>query len=181
MTQDLFTQNGHHQVGRTPPEQPTYTFANGVVATLHPVSQFTLAHVQIQARKKFAPPDAPLNEVDYGDGKKLEANYGDPDYIAEVQRYDAMINTKVMDAIIELGMDVEIDASALARVARAMDAVGTPLEEISDKVAYIKHCCMFDVESGMGDLMTAMRSLMGPREEDVADHVATFPAVVSRA
>jgi hypothetical protein len=44
--------NGHHPQGRAVPEVPTYTFPNGVVAKLRPVSQFTIAHVEIQARKK---------------------------------------------------------------------------------------------------------------------------------
>jgi hypothetical protein len=179
MTTDIL--NGHHQVGRTPPELTTYTFPNGVNAKLRPISQFTLAHVEIQARKKFPPPDPPMNEVDYGDGKKFEPNYSDPRYEAELKRHSAMIMTKVMDAIIELGMDAEIDREALDRVKSTMEMIGTPLDEISDKVAYLKHCCMFDVETGMSSLMTAMRGLMGPREEDVADHIATFPDLVPGA
>jgi len=173
--------NGTHQIaGRAVPEAPTYTFANGVVARLNPVSQFTIAHVEIQARKKFPPPEPPLNEVDYGDGnKKFEPNYSDPRYEAEMARYTTFISMKAFDAIMELGIDVEVDTVALGRIQRTMDLIGTPLEEISDKVAYIKHCCIRDLEHGMTELQVAMRSLMGPREEDVADHIATFPRVVS--
>lgn len=167
--------NGHHPAGRAAPAPHTYMFPNGKVATLHAVSQFTMAHVEIQTRKKWPAPDPPLNEVDYGDGvKKLEPNYSDPRYEAEVQRHSAFIANKVFEATIELGVDLEVDHAALGRIQAVMEAIGTPLEEISDKVAYIKHCCVQDVASEMPKLSAALRDMTGPREEDVADHIATF-------
>jgi len=177
-------QNGngtHTKAGRAVPEAATYTFANGVVARLQSVSQFTIAHVEIQARKKFPPPEPPQNEVDYGDGnKKWESNYSDPRYEMAMQRYNTFISMKAFDVIMELGIEVAVDTQALDRIKRAMDLVGTPLDEISDKVAYIKHCCLRDIEHGMPELQAAMRSMLGPREEDVADHIATFPNQLSR-
>ena len=178
---DTATQNGHRQKGRAVPDLTTYTFHNGVVATLHPVSQFTMAHVEIQARKAFPPPDPPLNEVNYGDGVRLEPNVTDPDYEQAMREWRMMISYKAFDATMELGVDVEIDADALDRVKRVMAMVGAPLDEISDKVAYIKHCCMYDIQSEMPKLAAALRALAGPQEEDVADHVATFPDNVSRS
>lgn len=174
--------NGHHPQGRAAPEAPTFTFANGVTGTLHAVSQFTMAHVEIQVRKRWPPPEAPLNEVDYGDGvKKLEPNYSDPRYEEEMRRYQAFLANKIFDATIELGVDLEIDQAALERVKSVMEWMGTPLEELSDKVAYIKHCCVQDVSTEMPRLAAALREMTGPREEDVADHIATFQDHVSRS
>lgn len=166
--------------GRAVPELAAFTFANGATATLRPVSQFTKAHVEMAMRKKYPPPDPPLNEVDYGDGqKKREPNYSDPDYEQAIKQYQATLSIKMLDGIIDLGVDIEIDQVALGRVQESMVRIGIPLEEISDKVAYVKHCCMFSLEREMPDLMTAMEKLIGPREEDVADHIATFPDIVS--
>lgn len=166
--------------GRTAPALTTFVFANGAVATLRPVSQFTQAHIEIQMRKLHTAPEPPLNEVDYGDGKRLEPNPSDPAYEQALQQYRMQISSKVMEATIELGIEVEIDQQALDRVKGLMERMGVPLDEVSDKVAYIKHCCMFDIEHEGPQLADAMRALIGPRQEDVADHLATFPGDVSR-
>ena len=120
-------------------------------------------------------------EVNYGDGVRLEPNVTDPDYEQAMNEWRMMISYKAFDATMELGVDVEIDADALDRVKRVMAMVSTPLDEISDKVAYIKHCCMYDIQGEMPKLAAALRALAGPQEEDVADHVATFPDNVSRS
>ena len=167
--------------GRSVPDLTTFTFANGAVATLRPVSQFTQAHIEIQMRKLHSAPPPPLNTVNYGDGDKLEPNTSDPAYVQAMQQHQALISSKVFEATIELGMDVEIDHAALERIQRVMEQIGTPLDEISDKVAYIKHCCMFDIAREGPLLADAMRALIGPRQEDVDAHLATFPGDVSRA
>lgn len=172
--------NGNGQSkGRAVPDLATFTFASGAVATLRPVSQFTQAHIEIEMRKQHPAPEPPMNEVDYGDGKKLEPNYGDPAYEQAVQHHQALISGKVFEATIELGIEIEIDHEKLARVASILDRLGTPLQELSDKVAYIKHCCMFDIEHEGPLLADAMRALIGPRQEDVADHIGTFQGDVS--
>ena len=53
----------------------------------------------------------------------------------------------VMDALMELAVDIEIDQAALEKVNATMALIGMPLDEISDKVAYIKHCCITDGRS----------------------------------
>lgn len=168
--------------GRAVPDLATFTFANGAVATLRPVSQFTQAHIEIQMRKLHPAPAPPLNMVNpMGAGERLEPNYDDPVYEQALQQHQALISSKVFEATIELGMELEIDHVALERVANVMERIGTPLDEISDKVAYIKHCCMFDIEHEGPLLADAMRALIGPRQEDVDAHLATFPGDVSRA
>lgn len=172
--------NGNHQPkGRAVPDLTTFTFASGAVATLRPVSQFTQAHIEIEMRKQHPAPEPPMNEVDYGDGKKLEPNYGDPAYEQALRMHQMLISSKVMEATIELGVEIEVDQVALDRVRLVMERIGVPLDEISDKVAYIKHCCMFDIEHEGPLLADAMRALIGPRQEDVDDHIATFQDDVS--
>lgn len=177
------TMNGHQaQAGRAAPAAPTYTFPNGKVTTLHAVSQFTQAAIEIGIRKAFPPPAAPLNEVDYGDGKKkLEPNPSDPDYIAAMRRYQAEYSQRLFAAIIDLAADIEIDDAALARVRGMFEQHHIPWDEPSDKVAYVKHCCIYNLVEEMPKFMAALRDLMGPKEEDVVDHVATFPDNISRS
>lgn len=174
MTTDVLT-NGHHPTGRAAPAAPTYTFPNGKVARLHPVSQFTQAAIEIGIRKAFPPPSPPLNDVDYGDGKiKQEPNSSDPDYLAAIRRYQAEYSQKLFAAIIDLAADIEVDTVALERVKEMFVRHNIPFDEPSDKVAYVKHCCIFDLSAEMPRFMAALRDLMGPKEEDVADHVDTF-------
>ena len=153
--------NGHVK-GRAVPDLPEYTFANGVVAHLRRVSQFTQAHIEIQARKRTPPPAPPLATVDMGNGPQFEPNPSDPAYQQALQDYQALISSKVMDGTIELGVDVEIDQAALDEIRRVMDLLGTPLCEISDKVAYVKHCCMFDVQTEGPQLADALRAVGQP-------------------
>lgn len=172
--------NGNGQSkGRAVPDLTTFVFANGAVATLRPVSQFTQAHIEIQMRKLHPAPEPPLNKVNYGDGDKLEPNYSDPAYEQAVRMHLMLISSKVMEATIELGVEIKIDHDELARVTSLLERLGTPLDEFSDKVAYIKHCCMFDIEREGQLLADAMRDLIGPRQEDVDDHTATFQGDVS--
>lgn len=174
--------NGNGQPkGRTVPELSTFTFANGATATLRPVSQFTQAHIEMQMRKKHKAPEPPLNAVNYGDGEKLEPNYSDPQYERAQQEYLALISSKVFEGVIELGIEIEVDEFELGRVSVVMERLGTPLDEFSPKVAYIKHCCMFDIQRESELLRAAMDKMLGPREEDVADHIATFQGDVQRA
>jgi hypothetical protein len=175
--------NGNGQPkGRTVPDLAIFTFASGATARLRPVSQFTQAHIEIQMRKQHPAPEPPMNTVNpLGAGERLEPNRSDEAYERAVAQHQALISSKVFEATIELGVEIEVDHAKLERVAAVMERIGTPLDEISDKVAYIKHCCMFDIEHEGPLLAEAMRALIGPRAEDVADHIATFPDNVSRA
>lgn len=168
--------------GRAVPPLTEYIFANGAVAQLRPISQFTRAHIETQARRQHPAPKPPLNEVDYGDGRKvLEPNAADPDYALAMQEYQTTIGYAALEGMIELGVEIAIDAAELARVADTLERLGMPLEERSDKVAYVKHCCMFDVAKEGPLLVEALQRAITPRPEEVAAQIATFPSDVSRA
>jgi hypothetical protein len=168
--------------GRAVPPLTEYIFANGAVAQLRPISQFTRAHIETQARRQHPAPKPPLNEVDYGDGRTvLEPNLADPDYALAMQEYQTTIGYAALEGMIELGVEIAIDAAKLARVADTLARLGMPLNERSDKIAYVKHCCMFDVAVEGPLLVGALQRAITPRPEDVDAHVAAFPGDVSRA
>ena len=169
-----------HLKGRAVPPLTTYTFANGAVAQLRPISQFTRAHIETQARKQHPAPKPPMNDVDYGDGRKvLEPNAADPDYALAMQEYQVIIGYAAPEGMIELAVEIEVDAAELARVADTLTRLGMPLEERSDKIAYIKHCCMFDVATEGPALIQALQQAITPRPEEVAAQIATFRSDVS--
>lgn len=168
------TSSGQHQ-GRAVQPLPTFTFPTGITVSLRPISEFTKAHMEMTARRQHPAPAAPIVQTELGP----EANEADPDYERELQTYNAEISMRVMDGTIELAVEVEVDERELERVRRAMELVGTPLNEISDKVAYIKHCCMVDVERDVTAFFAAIQDITGPKEETVQAAMAMFPSDVS--
>lgn len=169
------------QNGRHAPPLATHTFMTGRTVELHPVSQFTIAHIEISARKATPAPPIPVHRVEINGQMVEEMNDADPAYQEALNRYNGEINFKVMDGTIELGVEVEVDEAELNRVKRAMEIVGTPLNEISDKVAYVKHCCMTDIVRDSQLLIMAIQALSGPTPEAVDAHVAMFSGDVSGA
>lgn len=153
----------------TPEPLPTYTFSNGAVAHVHRIGQFTIAALSEGAQKKI--PTIPVPTFDVDDLKN-QPNPHDPDYQAALQARNGRINTLVMDGLIELAVDIEIDHEALDRVKATMELIGMPLDEISEKVAYVKHCCIHDVTREMGALGKLIR---GDIEEAIEAATATFP------
>lgn len=157
----------------------THMFPTGIVVQIRPVSEFTKAHMEMAARKQNPPPPAPMHKVEIGGQMVEEANEADPDYEKALQSYNAEIAMKVMDGTIELSVEVEIDQGELDRVKRGLELMGTPLNEISDKVAYVKHCCMIDVERDVTALFAAIQDITGPKEETVQAATAMFQGDVS--
>jgi hypothetical protein len=157
--------------GRTPEPLPTYTFKNGAVAHVHHVGQMTMAHVAAGAQKKYPTIPVPTFAVDLGDGIKQEPNPAHPEYQAAVAERNGKVNFAIMEALMEMAVDIEIDHAALDRIKSTLELIGMPLQEISEKVAYIKHCCITD-----GHEMATLSKLMtGITEEAIEAQTATFP------
>lgn len=155
----------------TPEPLPIYTFKNGAVASVHRIGQMTIAHVATAAQKKIAPVPVPTFEVDMGAGPKQEPNPASPAYQQAVAERQARISLMVMDALMELAVDIAIDVAALDAVKATMELVGMPLDEISDKVAYIKHCCIADAQTELAALGALIRGDLEAAAEAAA---ATF-------
>ncbi len=156
--------------GRAAPPLVHHTFPNGAVATIRQISQFTLASLEVACARQWPKPTPPLAP---GVGGELEPNPADPEYQTALQRWQVEQALHVMDAMLDLAVDIDVDSGELARIMDLFARMGQPLEEISDKVAYLKHCCVLDMDR---DLMPLARLIRGgiPQEEDVSAHVATF-------
>jgi len=77
---------------------------------------------------------------------------------------------------IAMGVSIEIDHAALQAMKDAMASVGAPITE-TDKVAYVKYCCMLDSQ----DFHLFREFVQGrarPNREAVQAHKDTFPADV---
>lgn len=160
--------------GRVVPEQLSYVFPNGAEGIIHPLSQYTIANLEIATRKQFPPPPVPLAP---GVGGELQPNEADPDYEEALRAYAAEQQSRIFDRMLEVAVDIHVDDQELERISRAMDRVGAPIEELSDKVAFIKHCCLISMETAQRDMETLARLITGqaiPTEADVQAHVETF-------
>lgn len=162
--------------GRETPPRPTHTFPNGAVATVRQLSQFTIASVELGIQKRYPKPAPPLAP---GVGGALEPNEADPNYAAAVQMWQAEQQLRVLDALLELAVDVEVDPAALDGVRGAFDRLGLPLDEITDKVAYLKHVCVVDAARDLQPLAVLIRGGV-PTEDDVQAHVETFSGDVEQ-
>lgn len=160
------------------PPLERHTFPNGKVAIIHPVSQFTAATIAAAAQKKIAPIPVPTTTVDMeGKGPTTIENPADPAYQAAVVARNRTINEMSMDGLLDLGMEIEVDQAELGRVKATFERLGLPLDEISDKVAYIKHCCIQDLER---DFMPLAKKLRGITEEAIQEQVESFPDHAAR-
>ncbi len=161
----------------TPEPLPTYTFKNGAVATIHAIGQMTIAHIAAGVEKKMPTVPIPMFVTDMGAGPVEQPNIASPDYLKAVEERRGRVNTLVMDKLIELALDIEIDHNALKRLMADMERISEPLDEISDKVAYIKHCCIRGAEE-LGKLGSMVQGSVEVAAEAAA---ATFSGDVPRA
>jgi hypothetical protein len=161
----------------TPEPLPTYTFKNGAVATIHHIGQMTIAHVAAGIERRTPAVPIPTFTTDMGAGPVEQANPADPAYQKAVAERRGQVNMLLMDKLIELALDIAIDQADLARVKSGMERIGEPLDEISDKVAYIKHCCVTD-GAELGKLGKLIR---GELEEATEAAAATFSGDVPGA
>ncbi len=158
----------------TPDPLPTYTFKNGAVATIHVIGQMTIAHIAAGVEKKTPAVPIPTFTTDMGSGPVEQPNIASPDYLREVEARRGRVNMRVMDKLIDLAVDIEIDHNALTRLKESMDRIGEPLDEISDKVAYVKHCCIV----GADELGTLGKLVRGDVEVAAEAAAATFSSDV---
>jgi hypothetical protein len=174
---DASTERLRRSKGRMVEPLPTYRFKNGAVATIHHIGQMTIAHVAAGAEKKIPKIPVPTFMEDLGEGPKPKPNPTDHAYQQAVASRGGQVNLAVMDALIELAVEVEIDHAALDRLNATMELIGMPLDEVSEKVAFIKHCCITD-GSELGKLANLIK---GELEEAVEAATATFSSDIPAA
>lgn len=157
----------------TPTPLPTYTFKNGAVAHVHHIGMMTIGHISAAMTKKITASDPiaiPTMTVDMGDGPTEQPNPAAPEYQAALTARQQRINLAIMDALLDLAVDIQVDEDALGHVQGVLERVGIPLDEVSPKVAYIKHCCITGGEE-LGKLSSLIR---GDLEEATEAVTATF-------
>jgi len=158
----------------TPSALPMFTFKNGAVATVHAVGQMTIAHIAQGVQKKIQPVPVPTFTTDMGAGPVAQENPADPDYQRAVAERNGKINMLIMEAMIDLAVDIEIDHEALNHLKTGLERIGMPLDEISDKVAYVKHICVTNAD----ELNPLGNMIRGELEEATAAAAATFSSDV---
>lgn len=166
--------------GRAVPDQLSFVFPNGAEGIIYPLSQYTIANLEIATRKQYPPPAVPLAP---GVGGEMQPNEADPDYEIALRKYATEQQSRVFDRMLQVAVDIQVDDQELERLSRAMESVGAPIEEITDKVAYIKHCCLVSLETAQQDMTTLARLITGqavPTEADVQAHVETFQGDVGQ-
>ncbi len=158
----------------TPEPLPTYTFKNGAVATVHRVGQMTIAQIAAGVEKRTPAVPIPTFTTDLGAGPTEQPNPTSKEYQAAVAERRGRINMLTMDKLIDLAIDIEIDQAALAHLKAGMERIDEPLSELSDKVAFVKHCCVTD-----GSELTKLSALIrGDTEEAAEAAAATFSSDV---
>lgn len=159
----------------TPEELPTFTFKNGAVATVHRIGQMTIAQIAAGVEKKTPAVPIPTFTTDMGAGPVEQPNIASKEYQQAVAERRSQINMLVMDKLIDLAIDIEVDQTALTRLKEGMQRIDEPIVEISDKVAFVKHCCVTD-----GNELSKLGALIrGDVEEAAEAAAATFSGDVS--
>jgi hypothetical protein len=149
---------------------PTYTFKNGAIATVHRIGQMTIAQIASGVERKIPPVPVPTFMADLGAGPVEQSNPASKEYQAAVADRRARVNMLTMDKLIDLAIDIEIDQAELARLKAGMERIDEPLNELSDKVAFVKHCCVTDG----AELSTLSALIRGDVEEAAEAAAATF-------
>lgn len=149
-----------------------FTFSNGVQATLHPVSPFTLQSIEASVPK----PTPPMQEVDHADGTKhSESNTAHPDYLTALTERRQAIQNRQQDALLLLGVQVTIgenEQGDIAAFRETCEALGIPLDT-NDKLVFLKHICF----STMVEIRAAILEIGGisaPKEEEIAVAAEAF-------
>lgn len=163
------------QNGRMPPGLPEFTFlGSGITVKLRTVAPMLLDKVRSSVPK----PEAPLNEVDYGDGqKRMERNYGDPDYQAALKEAERAAGEKTIRVLFLLGVECDVDTEAVENLRRTMRAFGVELDD-DDKWVYLSNICLID-QQDIYNLRDAILRRSQPTEVAIGESLETFRGDVS--
>jgi hypothetical protein len=143
---------------------------SGVTLQIKRISPMLLVDLRKQLKRGTPKPMPPLQEVLLGDEKVLQPNDAHPDYLAALQDYNADIGQRYIEAIIQLGVECEIDAGAVGAL-RESD-LGEFLPK-NDKVVYVSRIAA----SSERDLMALQNAILGraqPTEAAVGEAAEGF-------
>lgn len=149
---------------------------SGITVNIKKVSPLLV----LQLRRDFPPPRPPMNEVDYGDGRKVwEENAADPRYLAALQDYENESEQRLRRLIMLRGVDVAVDHEAVQELRDFwLDEYGGMLPA-DDKEVYLSYIVVGD-DQDLEDLITAVLRRSQPTAETINQAVQTFQTQVPR-
>lgn len=156
-----------------------FTFTNGVVVGIRRVSPF----LAIDLQEKFPPPEPPLEEVDFGDGKKrFEANPTAAQYLKDMTKYRVDFEKKMRRLIIKRGVVITIDETIKAQLKELREfyteEYGSDPESYGDVVDYVIYIAVTEAED-LNNLINAILGRSQPTQEGIKKVVDSFPGDVS--
>ena len=181
MTTETF--NGvERQRGRAaPPEHlEDFTFqGTGRTVQVRKISTLIRDEVRRQVRRdpRFAEPEPPQQEVDYGDGKIKIAHRGHPVYVQLLAEWHDRMKTEVSERLIGLvirrGVVCEVDHAAVDQVRADLAEQKIDTGALDDHYVYVAFICVGPYED-YTDLLSAVFERSTPAEAAVKAHIDSF-------
>lgn len=145
----------------------------GVTFSIRKVSPMLVNEIN----KAYPKPVPPMNEVDYGDGKKVkEPNESDPDYQKQLREHRTLTFQKMQELMVERGVIIELTSEQKAEVKQLRDQFKTIMNKEltgSDKSVFIFNIAI-GTDSDLNELIQAITRRSQPTEEAIGEHLDTF-------
>lgn len=152
-----------------------YTFKDtGLTVKIRKISPMLAADVSAS----MPDPLPPEQEVDYGEprGKRMEPNYGDPQYAVDLAAHKQKVFAALQRVMIKRAVVVEGDEwkEAVQEYRDFIQAeTGAPLAETDDLLVYVMRVCIGSQEDMM-ELLSAITSRSQPTQEAVEQAKRSF-------
>lgn len=148
---------------------PTYTFRNGVVATIVGVSPLLTNRIS----RTFKPPKPPMQDVQYENKTVQEPNPDDPGYRAQMAEWRQERALRIQSLMLNTGLELAVDVEAVSKFrAWFTETYGEVLTE-SDKEVYVAYICMSG-EQELSHLVSLIRGAKQATEDEVVNALAGF-------
>lgn len=171
------------QQGRTPPPEPLIAYTvpgTGRTIRIRKLSTFVRNAIRRQAIERDPEPQPPMVEIDYGDGKLREPNRGDPLYRRRLQEWNERIAAALQEGLTALFLlrgivvdEDEIDREAVDLMRADMAAIGTPIDDMSDRDVYVELICI-GTQEDWTEIQKLIWERSTPSEAAVQAQIATF-------
>jgi len=161
-----------------PNELTPFTFKDGgYQVQIRKVSPLLVMEVQ----RGFPPPEPPMQEVDYGDGKKkLEPNAAHPSHLKAMKAYDTELELRVRRAMIQFGVVYTLTDDDKQRLKEIRDYwAENKMGELekNDLVAFISYVAIGSPDD-MNELIETIMRRSQPTEMAVKQAAELFPDTI---
>jgi hypothetical protein len=159
-------------MSKFPGELTPFTFKDtGISVKIRKVSPLLINELY----KLYPAPKPPLQEVDYGDGKKvMEPNEAHPDHVQALADHNVQIYEQMKKLLVKRGVVCEVDKEAVDELRQFWnEEYGKELEGTDLEVYVFYICAGSDVD--IDDLMTVITRRSQPTKEAKELAKITFP------